>query len=135
MNEQLNQRIELQDDLDQLSTAKIISRLVGLENREAIDEIKSQLVSLDAELQSIKTNLDKANSQVKTRFYDFVNSSLLYSNETIFVQQVSIPSLDYLSPGNLVLSYSKNTNSKPQEIPVFFNAKDVSTLKTNIEVD
>ena len=98
LNEQLNQRIELQDDLDQLSTAKIISRLVGLENREAIDEIKSQLVSLDAELQSIKTNLDKANSQVKTRFYDFVNSSLLYSNETMFVQQVSIPSLDYLSP-------------------------------------
>ena len=131
LNEQLNQRIELQDDLDQLSTAKIISRLVGLENREAIDEIKSQLVSLDAELQSIKTNLDKANSQVKTRFYDFVNSSLLYSNETMFVQQVSVPSLDYLSPGNLVLSYSKNTNSKPQEIPVFFNAKDVSTLKTN----
>ena len=131
MNEQLNQ-LELQDDLDQLSTAKIISRLVGLENREAIDEIKSQLVSLDAELQSIKTNLT-ANSQVKTRRGDFVNFPLLYSNETLCT--VSIPSLDYLSPGNLVLSYSKNTNSKPQEIPVFFNAKDVSTLKQMIEVD
>ncbi|MCB4399372.1 hypothetical protein [Synechococcus sp. MU1625] len=131
LTEQLNQRIELQVNLDHLSSSKIISKLVGLENREATDEIKTQLVSLDAELQSIKTNLDKANSQVVTRFYDFVNSSLLYSNETIFVQQVSIPRLDYLSPGNLVLSYSKNANSKPREIPIFFNAKDVSTLQTN----
>ncbi len=131
LTQQLNQRIELQRDLDKLSGEKIISKLVSLENREAIDEIKSKLVSLDADLQTIKTNLDKANNQIKTRFYDFVSNSLLYSNETIFVQQVSIPSLDYLSPGNLILSYSKNMNERPQEIPVFFNAKDVSTLKTN----
>ena len=126
--EQLNQRMQIQKNIDLLADKKIMSRMVSLNNREAIDQIKSELVSLDANLRAIKTELEKANSQIVTKFYDFVRSAFLFSNGSIYVQQASIPTMDYMTPGSLVISYSNQMYMNPSEIPVFFNAKDVSTL-------
>lgn len=131
LKNQLKNRAIFQKDLDKLASTKLISKLASLENRESIDNLKTQIASLDTDLQRIKTNLAISKSLVKTRFYDFVSSTLLFSNRPIFIQQVSISRSDHVVPGSLVVSYSKRKLEKPSEIPIFFNAKDVATLQKN----
>lgn len=129
LGNQLKKRTIFQNDLDKLASAKLISKLASLENRETIDTLKSQIASLDTSLQEIKTNLARAKSQVKPKFDDFVANTLLFSNRPLYIQQVSIPRSDHMAPGRLIISYSKQKSDKPDEIPVFFNAKDVATLQ------
>lgn len=129
LKNQLKARTTFQNDLDMLAEAKLISKLASLENREAIDALKTQITTLDVNLQETKTNLNKAESQVNTKFYDFVTSTLLFSSQPLFIQQVSIPRSDHMEPGQLIVSYSDKIPEKPETIPVFFNAKDVATLQ------
>lgn len=127
----LDQRALFQKDVDKLVSINFISKLAGLENQAEINNLKSQINSLNTELREIETDLDKAGADVKTKFYDFVTNTMLFSNESIFVQQISTPDSDYMSPGSLILSYSKKNINDPDRVPVFFSAKDVATLNDN----
>lgn len=127
----LTQRSEFQKDLRKLAAIKFISKLAELENKTAINSLKSEINSLNTEVREIKTALNKAETEVRTRFYDFVTSTMLFENNKIYIQQVSTPKTDYMEPGRLVLSYSKNEIKHPDLVPVFFSVKDVTTLKNN----
>ena len=127
----LNQRALFQEDVDKLVSINFISKLASLENQSEINNLKTQINSLNTELRGIETDLEKAGADVKTKFYDFVSSTMLFSSEIIFVQQISTPDSDYMSPGSLVLSYSEKNINNPDRVPVFFSAKDVATLNIN----
>ena len=127
----LNQRALFQEDVDKLVSINFISKLASLENQSEINNLKTQINSLNTELRGIETDLEKAGADVKTKFYDFVSSTMLFSSEIIFVQQISTPDSDYMSPGSLVLSYSEKNINNPDRVPVFFSAKDVATLNVN----
>ena len=129
LNDQLSQRVSLQSSLKSLSDIGFLSKTATLSNLQIINSIKSQIQSLKQSTLSLTTSLDSSEAELRSSLNYFVESTLFYGDQDLFIQNITTNLSDYQVPNTTLLTYTNELKIYPEKIPIYFAARDISQLK------
>lgn len=128
LSEQQLDRQQLQSDLNALAEIGFISKPSVLQNRAAIDSLKSQISNLSIERSKLLSVRSQSLSNLKMALTNYIKTCLVYSNDTSYIHQASISTGDFSQPNVPILVYSQSKESLLTKVPVFFSARSVSQI-------
>ncbi|WP_115121543.1 hypothetical protein [Synechococcus sp. UW105] len=128
LREELASQSAYLSGMQSLAQKGYVSTQEILQNQSKVDNIKSNLHTLDTELIKVESERDQAYRKLRNELAMVIDRQLIFSPRNVYLSSVIPNNGETVNKGKILLKLSDDILDQPQMVPVFLSSKQMAQV-------
>lgn len=110
------------------------TREVVLQEEDQVAGLRTEILRNEGQLSELRERLLTANNQLRIELADFINKTILFAENNLYLQEIIATPLTRVNTGDEILISSISSLTNPVEVPIFLAPRDATQVFPGMRV-